>query len=143
MKLKNIISSTLSIPVCLLCLGCLVYLCNRSYQGIVQYLPADSQLTSPRDNSRCLSGYLKKKQRKTVYTHYIPVHDHINGGSQSNTCMLLHSLMPLMKYSFRGGTQNMQVYVLACQSYYLHILYLLHAFRMFGVITLWKQLKGT
>ncbi|MCJ8741890.1 hypothetical protein PDJAM_G00076090 [Pangasius djambal] len=36
--------------------GCLVYLCNRSYQGIVQYLPADSQITSPRDNSRCLSG---------------------------------------------------------------------------------------
>ncbi|KAI5096004.1 ceramide kinase [Silurus meridionalis] len=36
--------------------GFLVYLCNRSYQGIVQYLPADSQITSPRDNSRCLSG---------------------------------------------------------------------------------------
>uniref|UniRef100_A0A3B1K246 Zgc:158263 n=1 Tax=Astyanax mexicanus TaxID=7994 RepID=A0A3B1K246_ASTMX len=36
--------------------GCLVYLCNRSYQGIVQYLPADPQISSPRDNTRCLSG---------------------------------------------------------------------------------------
>ncbi|XP_026867770.2 ceramide kinase family protein [Electrophorus electricus] len=36
--------------------GCLVYLCNRSYEGVVQYLPADPQLSSPRDNMRCLSG---------------------------------------------------------------------------------------
>ncbi|KAI4871767.1 hypothetical protein NFI96_010922 [Prochilodus magdalenae] len=36
--------------------GCLVYLCNRSYRGIVQYLPADPQISSPRDNTRCLSG---------------------------------------------------------------------------------------
>ncbi|XP_062871689.1 ceramide kinase family protein [Trichomycterus rosablanca] len=36
--------------------GCLVYLCNRSYRGIVQYVPADSQISSPRDKTRCLSG---------------------------------------------------------------------------------------
>ncbi|XP_066527113.1 ceramide kinase family protein [Hoplias malabaricus] len=36
--------------------GCLVYLCNRSYRGIVQYLPADPQISSPRDNTRCLTG---------------------------------------------------------------------------------------
>ncbi|XP_030624680.1 ceramide kinase [Chanos chanos] len=36
--------------------GCLMYLCNRSYPGIVEYLPADPQRSSPRDNSRCLSG---------------------------------------------------------------------------------------
>ncbi|XP_017576390.1 ceramide kinase family protein [Pygocentrus nattereri] len=36
--------------------GCLVYLCNRSYRGIVQYLPADPQISSPRDSTRCLSG---------------------------------------------------------------------------------------
>ncbi|XP_076840178.1 ceramide kinase [Brachyhypopomus gauderio] len=36
--------------------GCLVYLCNRSYEGVVQYLPADPQVSSPRDDTRCLSG---------------------------------------------------------------------------------------
>ncbi|KAK6308457.1 hypothetical protein J4Q44_G00217280 [Coregonus suidteri] len=36
--------------------GALVYLSNRSYAGLVQYLPADHQLSSPRDNTRCLSG---------------------------------------------------------------------------------------
>ncbi|KAL1020933.1 hypothetical protein UPYG_G00006590 [Umbra pygmaea] len=35
--------------------GALVYLRNRSYAGIVQYLPADPQLSSPRDKTRCLS----------------------------------------------------------------------------------------
>ncbi|CAB1336758.1 unnamed protein product [Coregonus sp. 'balchen'] len=37
-------------------IGAMVYLSNRSYAGVVQYLPADSQLSSPRDNTRCLSG---------------------------------------------------------------------------------------
>ncbi|KAI3357403.1 hypothetical protein L3Q82_015838 [Scortum barcoo] len=36
--------------------GTLVYLSNRSYAGIVQYLPADPVLSSPRDRTRCLSG---------------------------------------------------------------------------------------
>ncbi|XP_076027949.1 ceramide kinase [Genypterus blacodes] len=36
--------------------GTMVYLSNRSYAGIVQYLPADPLLSSPRDNTRCLSG---------------------------------------------------------------------------------------
>nr|XP_020472641.1 ceramide kinase-like [Monopterus albus] len=36
--------------------GTLVYLSNRSYAGIVQYLPADPLLSSPRDKIRCLSG---------------------------------------------------------------------------------------
>ncbi|KAF7660113.1 hypothetical protein LDENG_00287810 [Lucifuga dentata] len=36
--------------------GAMVYLSNRSYAGIVQYLPADPLLSSPRDNTRCLSG---------------------------------------------------------------------------------------
>uniref|UniRef100_A0AAY5L0W9 DAGKc domain-containing protein n=1 Tax=Esox lucius TaxID=8010 RepID=A0AAY5L0W9_ESOLU len=36
--------------------GAMVYLSNRSYAGIVQYLPADPQLSNPRDNTRCLSG---------------------------------------------------------------------------------------
>ncbi|XP_013991262.2 ceramide kinase [Salmo salar] len=36
--------------------GAMVYLSNRSYAGVIQYLPADSQLSSPRDNTRCLSG---------------------------------------------------------------------------------------
>ncbi|XP_036388585.1 ceramide kinase family protein isoform X2 [Megalops cyprinoides] len=36
--------------------GCLVYLSNRSYAGMVHFLPADPQLSSPRDNTRCLSG---------------------------------------------------------------------------------------
>uniref|UniRef100_A0A4W5QWF4 Zgc:158263 n=1 Tax=Hucho hucho TaxID=62062 RepID=A0A4W5QWF4_9TELE len=36
--------------------GAMVYLSNRSYAGLVQYVPADPQLSSPRDNTRCLSG---------------------------------------------------------------------------------------
>uniref|UniRef100_A0A3Q3KYM5 Zgc:158263 n=2 Tax=Mastacembelus armatus TaxID=205130 RepID=A0A3Q3KYM5_9TELE len=36
--------------------GTMVYLSNRSYAGIVQYLPADPLLSSPRDKTRCLSG---------------------------------------------------------------------------------------
>ncbi|XP_071380979.1 ceramide kinase [Centroberyx affinis] len=36
--------------------GAMVYLSNRSYAGVVQYLPADPLLSSPRDNTRCLSG---------------------------------------------------------------------------------------
>lgn len=39
-----------------LCLGTMVYLCNRSYAGVVQYIPADPVLSSPRDRTRCLSG---------------------------------------------------------------------------------------
>ncbi|CAG07450.1 unnamed protein product, partial [Tetraodon nigroviridis] len=36
--------------------GTMVYLCNRSYAGVVQYIPADPVLSSPRDRTRCLSG---------------------------------------------------------------------------------------
>ncbi|XP_019944532.2 ceramide kinase [Paralichthys olivaceus] len=36
--------------------GAMVYLSNRSYTGVVQYLPADPMLSSPRDKTRCLSG---------------------------------------------------------------------------------------
>lgn len=36
--------------------GTVVYLSNRSYAGIVQYLPADPLLSSPKDKTRCLSG---------------------------------------------------------------------------------------
>ncbi|CAB1452614.1 unnamed protein product [Pleuronectes platessa] len=36
--------------------GTMVYLSNRSYTGVVQYLPADPMLSSPRDKTRCLSG---------------------------------------------------------------------------------------
>lgn len=36
--------------------GTMVYLSNRSYAGIVQYLPADPELSSPRDRTRCLLG---------------------------------------------------------------------------------------
>ncbi|KAF3860405.1 hypothetical protein F7725_000660 [Dissostichus mawsoni] len=40
--------------------GTMVYLSNRSYAGIVQYLPADPLLSSPRDRTRCLSGSCPK-----------------------------------------------------------------------------------
>ncbi|KAF0036312.1 hypothetical protein F2P81_011624 [Scophthalmus maximus] len=40
--------------------GAVVYLSNRSYKGIVQYLPADRPLSSPRDKTRCLSGCCPK-----------------------------------------------------------------------------------
>ncbi|KAG7283827.1 hypothetical protein CRUP_034014 [Coryphaenoides rupestris] len=36
--------------------GAMVYLSSRSYAGVVHYLPADPLLSSPRDNTRCLSG---------------------------------------------------------------------------------------
>ncbi|KAJ8017080.1 hypothetical protein DPEC_G00014060 [Dallia pectoralis] len=36
--------------------GTMVYLSNRSYAGVVQYIPADPQFSNPRDNTRCLSG---------------------------------------------------------------------------------------
>ncbi|KAM9785476.1 ceramide kinase [Neosynchiropus ocellatus] len=36
--------------------GTVVYLSNRSYAGVVQFLPADPLLSSPRDKTRCLSG---------------------------------------------------------------------------------------
>nr|XP_057939221.1 ceramide kinase family protein [Doryrhamphus excisus] len=36
--------------------GTMVYLNNRSYAGIVQFLPADPLLSSPRDKTRCLAG---------------------------------------------------------------------------------------
>ncbi|XP_041655084.1 ceramide kinase family protein [Cheilinus undulatus] len=36
--------------------GTVVYLSNRSYAGIVQYLPADPVLSNPRDRTRCLAG---------------------------------------------------------------------------------------
>ncbi|XP_029975719.1 ceramide kinase isoform X1 [Salarias fasciatus] len=36
--------------------GTVVYLSNRSYAGIVEYLPADPLFSSPRDKTRCLSG---------------------------------------------------------------------------------------
>ncbi|XP_056131162.1 ceramide kinase family protein [Lampris incognitus] len=36
--------------------GAMVYLSNRSYAGTVEYLPADPLSSSPRDNTRCLSG---------------------------------------------------------------------------------------
>ncbi|CAJ1085270.1 ceramide kinase family protein [Xyrichtys novacula] len=36
--------------------GTVVYLSNRSYAGVVQYLPADPVLSSPRDRTRCLAG---------------------------------------------------------------------------------------
>lgn len=43
-------------PFSLLRPGTMVYLSNRSYAGVVQYLPADPLLSSPRDKTRCLSG---------------------------------------------------------------------------------------
>ncbi|XP_074537336.1 ceramide kinase isoform X2 [Halichoeres trimaculatus] len=36
--------------------GTVVYLSNRSYAGVVQYLPANPVLSSPRDRTRCLAG---------------------------------------------------------------------------------------
>ncbi|XP_057685360.1 ceramide kinase family protein [Corythoichthys intestinalis] len=36
--------------------GTLVYLSNRSYAGIVHFLPADPLISSPRDKTQCLSG---------------------------------------------------------------------------------------
>ncbi|KAK7878483.1 hypothetical protein WMY93_030319 [Mugilogobius chulae] len=36
--------------------GAVVYLSNRSYTGMVQYLQADTLLSNPRDQTRCLAG---------------------------------------------------------------------------------------
>ncbi|KAM9343692.1 ceramide kinase [Pholidichthys leucotaenia] len=36
--------------------GTVVYMSNRSYEGRVEYLPADPLFSSPRDKTRCLSG---------------------------------------------------------------------------------------
>ncbi|CAN9516147.1 unnamed protein product [Ophioblennius macclurei] len=36
--------------------GTVVYLSNRSYAGVVEYVPADPLFSSPRDKTRCLSG---------------------------------------------------------------------------------------
>ncbi|XP_037122250.1 ceramide kinase family protein [Syngnathus acus] len=36
--------------------GAMVYLSNRSYKGVVHFLPADPMLSSPRDKTHCLSG---------------------------------------------------------------------------------------
>ena len=58
----------------LLCLGTMVYLSNRSYAGIVHYLPADPQDSSPRDRTRCLSGwdfsYWQAITYRRVDTHF-------------------------------------------------------------------------
>ncbi|TRY87066.1 hypothetical protein DNTS_009155 [Danionella cerebrum] len=51
--------------------GCMVYLCNRSYPGLVQYLPADSQISSPRDRSRCLSGCrVCSESKQSLFPHF-------------------------------------------------------------------------
>ncbi|XP_059383933.1 ceramide kinase family protein isoform X1 [Carassius carassius] len=51
--------------------GCVVYLCNRSYPGLVQYLPADSHISSPRDNTRCLSGCrVCSESKERLFPHF-------------------------------------------------------------------------
>uniref|UniRef100_A0A672KXN4 Ceramide kinase-like n=1 Tax=Sinocyclocheilus grahami TaxID=75366 RepID=A0A672KXN4_SINGR len=51
--------------------GCMVYLCNRSYPGLVQYLPADSHSSSPRDNTRCLSGCrVCSESKERLFPHF-------------------------------------------------------------------------
>ncbi|RXN11715.1 ceramide kinase-like protein [Labeo rohita] len=51
--------------------GCMVYLCNRSYPGLVQYLPADSHVSSPRDNTRCLSGCrVCSESKERLFPHF-------------------------------------------------------------------------
>uniref|UniRef100_A0A673I6F5 Zgc:158263 n=1 Tax=Sinocyclocheilus rhinocerous TaxID=307959 RepID=A0A673I6F5_9TELE len=51
--------------------GCMVYLCNRSYPGLVQYLPADSHISSPRDNTRCLSGCrVCSESKERLFPHF-------------------------------------------------------------------------
>lgn len=54
---SDIYALVFSFPNCSpCCVGTMMYLCNRSYAGIVQYVPADPVLSSPRDRTRCLSG---------------------------------------------------------------------------------------
>ncbi|XP_058619775.1 ceramide kinase family protein isoform X2 [Onychostoma macrolepis] len=51
--------------------GCMVYLCNRSYPGLVQYLPGDSHISSPRDNIRCLSGCrVCSESKERLFPHF-------------------------------------------------------------------------
>lgn len=51
--------------------GCMVYLCNRSYPGLVQYLPGDSHISSPRDNTRCLSGCrVCSESKERLFPHF-------------------------------------------------------------------------
>ncbi|XP_016351382.1 ceramide kinase-like [Sinocyclocheilus anshuiensis] len=51
--------------------GCMVYLCNRSYPGLVQYLPVDSHISSPRDNTRCLSGCrVCSESKERLFPHF-------------------------------------------------------------------------
>ncbi|KAM6977778.1 ceramide kinase [Aplochiton taeniatus] len=49
--------------------GTVVYMSNQSYAGIVQYLPAESQLSSPRDNTRCLSGCRVCSESRERWVH--------------------------------------------------------------------------
>ncbi|KAA0707147.1 Ceramide kinase [Triplophysa tibetana] len=51
--------------------GCMVYLCNRNYAGVVQYLPADSHVSSPRDNTRCLAGCrVCSESKERLFPHF-------------------------------------------------------------------------
>ncbi|XP_073731415.1 ceramide kinase [Misgurnus anguillicaudatus] len=51
--------------------GCLMYLCNRNYPGLVQYLPADSHISSPRDNTRCLAGCrVCSESKERLFPHF-------------------------------------------------------------------------
>ncbi|XP_056305527.1 ceramide kinase family protein [Danio aesculapii] len=51
--------------------GCMVYMCNRSYPGLVQYLPSDSHISSPRDNTRCLSGCrVCSESKERLFPHF-------------------------------------------------------------------------
>eukprot|EP00066_Takifugu_rubripes_P030942 XP_011620208.1 PREDICTED: ceramide kinase-like [Takifugu rubripes] len=69
--------------------GTMVYLCNRSYAGIVQYIPADPVLSSPRDRTRCLSGCSVCSRSTERLIHHSPDsgsssrshYSHFNGDS--------------------------------------------------------------
>ncbi|XP_077074963.1 ceramide kinase [Siphateles boraxobius] len=51
--------------------GCMVYMCNRSYPGLVQYLPADSHISSPRDKTQCLSGCrVCSESKERLFPHF-------------------------------------------------------------------------
>ncbi|XP_067302196.1 ceramide kinase family protein [Pseudorasbora parva] len=51
--------------------GCMVYLCNRSYPGLVQYLPADAHISSPRDKTRCLYGCrVCSESKERLFPHF-------------------------------------------------------------------------
>uniref|UniRef100_A0AAV2LYJ9 DAGKc domain-containing protein n=1 Tax=Knipowitschia caucasica TaxID=637954 RepID=A0AAV2LYJ9_KNICA len=52
--------------------GTIVYLSNRSYAGIVQYLPADPLLSSPRDKTRCLAGCnVCARSTERTFPHFV------------------------------------------------------------------------